>query len=78
MQQASNDLRSSRLMFLKLLTLVVASLYTLTSFAQSQATYPSKPIKLILPLAVGSAVDLAARIVTQKMSANMGQSFALV
>lgn len=77
MQQASNDLRSSRSMVLKLLILVVTSFYTLTSLAQSQATYPSKPIKLVLPLAVGSAVDLAARIVTQKMSANMGQSFVI-
>jgi tripartite-type tricarboxylate transporter receptor subunit TctC len=77
MQQASNDLKSSRLMVLNLLILVVAFFFTSTSFAQSQATYPSKPIKLILPLAVGSAVDLAARIVTQKMSANMGQSFVI-
>ena len=39
--------------------------------------YPSKPIRMIVPLAAASAVDNAARIVTQKMSANMGQSFVI-
>ena len=35
--------------------------------------YPNKPIRMVIPLAAASAVDNAARIVTQKMSANMGQ-----
>ena len=37
------------------------------------AQYPNKPIRMIIPLAAASAVDNAARIVTQKMAANMGQ-----
>ena len=37
------------------------------------AQYPGKPIRMIIPLAAASAVDNAARIVTQKMAANMGQ-----
>jgi tripartite-type tricarboxylate transporter receptor subunit TctC len=41
--------------------------------ALAQQGYPSKPIRMIIPLAAASAVDNAARIVTQKMSANMGQ-----
>ena len=39
----------------------------------AQAPYPSRPIRMIVPLAAASAVDNAARIVAQKMSANMGQ-----
>ena len=39
--------------------------------------YPSKPIKMIVPLAAASAVDTAARIVAQKMSANMGQQVVI-
>lgn len=45
--------------------------------AWSQAGYPSKPIKLIIPLAAGSAVDNAARIVTQKMAMNLGAAIAV-
>ena len=35
--------------------------------------YPSKPIRWIAPLAAGSAVDAAARVVAAKMSENLGQ-----
>src|SRR3954454_16831489 len=46
--------------------------------AQAQGSYPDKPIRMIIPLAAGSAVDVAARIVTQKMSDNMGQQFVII
>ena len=39
--------------------------------------YPNKPIRMIVPLAAGSAVDNAARIVAQKMGQNMGQSIVI-
>ena len=39
--------------------------------------YPNKPIKLIVPLAAGSAVDNAARIVMQKVATNMGTGIAI-
>ena len=44
---------------------------------QAQGAYPNKPIRIIIPLAAGSAVDNAARIVVQKMGQNMGQSFVI-
>ena len=43
----------------------------------AQAAYPNKPIKLIVPLAAGSAVDNAARIVTQKMAQSLGVGIAV-
>ena len=49
----------------------------LAGLAHAQATYPNKPIRMIIPLAAGSAVDNAARIVTLKMGQNMGQSFVI-
>ena len=42
-----------------------------------QQGYPNKPILMIVPLAAASAVDNAARIVAQKMSANMGQQIVI-
>jgi tripartite-type tricarboxylate transporter receptor subunit TctC len=45
--------------------------------AHAQAPWPSKPIRMIVPLAAGSAVDNAARIVAQKMSQNLGQSIVI-
>ena len=45
--------------------------------AQAQGSYPNKPIRMIVPLAAGSAVDVAARIVAQKMGANLGQAIVV-
>ena len=40
-------------------------------------TWPSKPIRMIVPLAAASAVDNAARIVAQKMSVGLGQAIVI-
>jgi tripartite-type tricarboxylate transporter receptor subunit TctC len=53
--------------------LIVAALPAL---AAAQA-YPSKPIRMIIPLAAASAVDNAARVVAQRMSENMGQQIVV-
>ncbi len=52
---------------------VAALLIALPAAAQT-GPYPNRPIRMIVPLAAGSAVDVAARIVAQKMSTSMGQS----
>ena len=41
------------------------------------AGYPNKTIRMIVPLAAGSAVDNAARIVAQKMGQNLGQAIVI-
>jgi tripartite-type tricarboxylate transporter receptor subunit TctC len=41
------------------------------SFAQ---TYPSRPIKLIVPLPAGGTVDVSARVLADRLSAQLGQS----
>jgi len=38
------------------------------SFAQAPAEYPSKPVRIIVPLTPGSGADIAARIIAQQMS----------
>lgn len=58
-----------------------AAAFALSIFAHAslaQPNYPDRPIRLIIPLAAASAVDVAARIVTQKMSENMGQQFIII
>jgi tripartite-type tricarboxylate transporter receptor subunit TctC len=62
---------------LRLLAAVLA-LVAGASAALAQANYPDRPIKMIVPLAAASAVDVAARIVTQKMADNMGQQIVIL
>jgi len=40
-------------------------------------TYPAKPVTMIMPLQAGSSIDVGMRIVTQKMSENMGQQIVI-
>jgi tripartite-type tricarboxylate transporter receptor subunit TctC len=59
------------------LLVVCLSLASLPAQAQGNANYPNKPIRLLVPLAAGSAVDNAARILAAKMSAGMGQNIVV-
>jgi tripartite-type tricarboxylate transporter receptor subunit TctC len=59
-------------------SLVVALMLLSTPSAVAQTPYPDRPIKMIVPLAAASAVDVAARIVTQKMADNMGQQIVII
>src|SRR4030095_11918564 len=40
-------------------------------------TYPARPIHMIVPLAAGSAVDNAMRILTERMAQNLGQNIVI-
>ena len=61
-----------------LATLLLGSALVAAMPAMAQSgNFPSKPIKLIVPLAAGSAVDNAARIVMQKVASNMGTGIAI-
>jgi tripartite-type tricarboxylate transporter receptor subunit TctC len=57
--------------------LAALALAACSTLAAAQAGYPSKPIRMIIPLAAASAVDNAARVVAQKMSDSMGQNIVI-
>ncbi|MBT2304824.1 tripartite tricarboxylate transporter substrate binding protein [Variovorax paradoxus] len=54
---------------------VLAALLAACAFclAQAQGAYPSKPISMFVGFAAGSATDIVARVVGQKMSERLGQ-----
>ena len=60
---------------MRILAAVIAALLPL--IANAQQGYPNRPIKMIVPLAAASAVDVGARILAQKMSQNMGQQIVI-
>jgi tripartite-type tricarboxylate transporter receptor subunit TctC len=67
----------SRRQFLLQSLATYSALTTLSQSSWAQSAFPSKPIKMIVPLAAGSAVDNAARIVMQKISSNIGLGIAI-
>jgi len=57
----------------RFLAMCVLALATAPALAQ----YPSRPIKLIVPIPAGGAPDIAARVVGQKLSELLGQAFVI-
>ncbi len=55
------------------LTLAIAAL----PFVVSAQSFPSKPVRLIVPYAAGGLPDSVARIVAQKLTERMGQSVVI-
>jgi len=45
--------------------------------AISQSTYPTKPIRLVVPFAAGGPSDVIARIIAPKLSEALGQSVVI-
>jgi tripartite-type tricarboxylate transporter receptor subunit TctC len=53
-----------------------AALPAVSRFAWAQA-YPSRPVRLIVPLAPGGASDITARLIGQWLSERLGQQFVI-
>lgn len=63
---------------LSLLILGLLSLWPISAVAQQpteSASYPSRPVKVIVPNAPGAALDIIGRIVAQKLSELSGATF---
>ncbi len=45
--------------------------------AQATSTYPDRPIKVVVPAAAGGVTDTPARVVTNRMRDNLGQTFVV-
>ena len=59
--------------------LVAATLLALglgaSPLAMADGAYPSKPVTLIVPYAAGGSTDVVARVIAQKLTERLGQSF---
>jgi tripartite-type tricarboxylate transporter receptor subunit TctC len=55
------------------LGVAIAAFATISLNASAQATYPSKPIKMIVPYATGGVSDIMGRVLAQKLTELIGQ-----
>ena len=63
-------------MNLLLKTCLAALAITLAATVGAQS-YPSKPVRVIVPYPPGGTVDVVARVLAQRMSEQMGQQFVV-
>jgi tripartite-type tricarboxylate transporter receptor subunit TctC len=56
-------------------------LFVLVAFgvsnAQAQSDYPTRPVRLVVGFGPGSAADITARLLAQRLTQNMGQPFVV-
>jgi len=57
--------------------IVISFIALLMSFASIAQTYPNKPVRIIVPFASGGPTDAMARILAQKFTESMGQTFVV-
>ena len=53
-----------------------AALPALSRVARAQ-TYPSRPVRIVVPVAAGGANDVSARLIGQWLSERLGQQFVI-
>ena len=53
--------------------IAAAALFGLFALPVAAQTYPSKPIRFVIPYAAGGNTDILARIIGQKLTETMGQ-----
>ena len=61
---------------MRLIALACAATLAWTGAASAQ-TYPTKPIRVIIPQSAGGSTDLAARVVVQRLSDPLGQAIVV-
>ena len=56
---------------------LLVSLFAITSYAHAQNSYPSKPVRMVVPFAAGGPNDVMARVLAQQLTLETGQAFVV-
>ena len=62
---------------LNALRMVAALLAALAAIPASGQTYPSRPVKIVLPFGAGGVADASSRIIADKLGERLGQRFLI-
>ncbi len=71
-----SDRAFPRIFFATYLTLItLPALIVSQQRARAEASYPNRPVRIVLPFAAGGVADTTARIVAEKLGEKLGQRF---
>jgi tripartite-type tricarboxylate transporter receptor subunit TctC len=56
-------------------TLLILAMSSEAGFTQTR--YPDRPVKIVVGFVAGGGTDVAARVIAQKLSETLGQSFVV-
>ena len=56
---------------------IIAWMVSLLSNSAIAQTYPSRPVRFIVPVAAGSGFDVTARLIAERLGAKLGQPFVV-
>jgi tripartite-type tricarboxylate transporter receptor subunit TctC len=62
---------------MKTQSLFVSAVFALVASAALAQTYPTKPVKIVVPFPAGSATDLVARVMSRELQDALGQPFVV-
>jgi tripartite-type tricarboxylate transporter receptor subunit TctC len=62
----------------KFMLLIIACVVAAWPLAAGAEDYPNRPIKMIVPISVGSITDVAARLTAQELQTRLGQSVVVI
>jgi tripartite-type tricarboxylate transporter receptor subunit TctC len=65
----------SRILLAISLAVLALSAVAASSPARAQASYPDRPVRIVLPFAAGGVADITVRIVAEKLGNKLGQRF---
>src|SRR3954471_4403110 len=68
---------TKRVTLRRLGSIALAAAFTVPGAVQAQASWPEKPVKVVIPYPVGAVGDVMMRIVGERLGAKFGQPFVM-